>query len=136
MIAFHERTRHLDKEKHEKPEKKTTTSDAGGDADAITRESESDDEAAESETSRLLEKYQEVTLYPGGAPEETGEKRVDKLFEDWSKKDDWHYLKAYEEFARMYPRVTCGKPWVAWVSDSLLKEKSVLKKDVTPPESV
>ena len=142
MIAFHQRTRHLDKDKHEKKrEKKTITSDA--DAEAITIEPESDEdndktteEAAESETCSLLEKYEEITLYGDGAPEETAQKRVDKLFEDWSKEDDWHYLKVYDEFTKMYPRVTTGKPWVPWVSDSLLKEKNVLKKNVPPPESV
>jgi len=140
MIAFHERTRHLDKEKNDKKrQKETITSDA--DLETITREPESNEdndktteEAAESETFRLLGKYREITLYPDGAPEEFAQKRVEKLFENWSKEDDWHYLKVYEEFAGMYPRVTCGKPWVPWVSDSLLKTKNVLKKSVSPPD--
>lgn len=95
MIAFHERTRHL----------------------------ESTPEEADSETCRLLEKYKEITLYPDGAPEEFAQKTVEKLFEDSSKKD-WHYLKVYEEFAGMYPRVTSGKPWEPWVSDSLIEGRT------------
>lgn len=143
MIAFQERTRHLDKEKHDKMrQKKKPPSDAGArsDPEAITREPESDEdedkvveEAAESERCRLLEKHEEITLYPDGAPEEFGQKRVEKLFENWAKEDDWHYLKVYEEFAGMYPRVTSGKPWVSWVSDSLMKD-NVLKQVVSPPD--
>ena len=143
MIAFQERTRHLDKEKHDKMrKKKKPPSDAGArsDPEAITREPESDEdkdkvveEAAENETCRLLEKHEEITLYPDGAPEEFAQKRVEKLFENWAKEDDWHYLKVYEEFAGMYPRVTSGKPWVPWVSDSLMKD-NVLKQVVSPPD--
>lgn len=143
MIAFQERTRHLDKEKHDKMrQKKKPPSDAGArsDPEAITREPESDEdedkvveEAAESERCRLLEKHEEITLYPDGAPEEFGQKRVEKLFENWAKEDDWHYLKVYEEFAGMYPRVTSGKPWVPWVPDSLMKD-NVLKQVVSPPD--
>lgn len=108
MIAFHEHTRHL----KDKPE---------------------EGESEESETDRLIGKYKEITLYPKGAPEEFAQKRVEKLFENWSKEDDWHYLKAYEEFAGMYPRITCGKPWVPWVSDSVTK-KNLLKQVVSPPD--
>lgn len=122
--------------------KKKPPSDAGAlsDPEAITREPESDEdedkvveEAAESERCRLLEKHEEITLYPDGAPEEFGQKRVEKLFENWAKEDDWHYLKVYEEFAGMYLRVTSGKPWVPWVSDSLMKD-NVLKQVVSPPD--
>ena len=143
MIAFHERTRHLDKEKHNKKRQKMTPpSDAGASSDpeAIIREPErienkdkTTEEAAESETCSLLEKYKEITLYPDGAPEEFAQKRVEKLFENWAKEDDWHYLRVYEEFAGLYPRVTSGKPWVPWVSDSLMKE-NMLKQVGTPPD--
>ena len=142
MIAFHERTRHLDKGKHDKKrQKQKPPSDAGtnSDPEAITRQPESEDKdktaegAAESEACRLLEKYKEITLYPDGAPEEFAQKRVEKLFENWAKEDDWHYLRVYEEFAGMYPRVTSGKPWVPWVSDSLMKD-NVLKQVVTAPD--
>lgn len=72
------------------------------------------------------------TLYPQGAPELFGQRRVEKLFENWSKEDKWHYLEAYKEFARMYPRITSGKPWDAWVSKSLAAD-NVLKKATSSP---
>ena len=142
MFAFHERSTHLNKEKHVKKEQNTNTSDgeANPDPELITRESDSDEvkdeteEAAESETCRLLEKYKENRLYPDGAPEKFAEKRIEELFENWSKEKDWHYLKAYKKFTEMYPRVTSGKPWVPWVSDSLIKKGNVLKQAVSPPD--
>ena len=131
MIAFREHTRHLDKEKqYTKLPKTILTSDTGTSSDRDEENDKKTEEEAESETCRLLENYKEITLYPDGAPEEIAQKRVEKLFENWSKEDHWHYLDVYEEFAGMYPRVTSGKPWVPWVSDAKIKG-NVLKK---PPK--
>lgn len=146
MEVFRERTRHLCKQDDGKEKKEGSNasgsgegnSDTGGsdpdpDPAAITHENgagdkdKDKDEEEEKETDPLLSKDEEITLYPDGAPEQFGQKRVEKLFENWSTKDTWHYLKAYEEFAGMYPRVASGKPWKPWVSDSVEK-KNVLKK--------
>ena len=57
-----------------------------------------------------------------GTPELFGKQRVEKLFEDLSKKDNWHYLTAYEELVGFYPRIASGRPWEPWVSDSIANQ--------------
>lgn len=145
MEVFRERTRHLCKQDDGKEKKEGSNASGSGEGNSDTGGSDPDpdpaathengagdkdkdkDEEEEKETDPLLSKDEEITLYPDGAPEQFGQRRVEKLFENWSTKDTWHYLKAYEEFAGMYPRVASGKPWKPWVSDSVEK-KNVLKK--------
>ena len=114
------------------------TSPDPADPNAITRtpvacdDDKDKEEEDTKETDPFLPKDEEITLYPHGAPELFGQKRVEKLFENWSKKDKWHYLRAYEEFAGMYPRIATGKPWKPWVSDSIAND-NILKEDTSPP---
>lgn len=34
--------------------------------------------------------------------------------EDWTDRDDWHYIKAYKTFKEMYPRIATGSPMDPW----------------------
>ena len=34
--------------------------------------------------------------------------------EDWTGRDDWHYIKAYKTFKEMYPRISTGSPMDPW----------------------
>ncbi|XP_078379585.1 uncharacterized protein LOC144662608 [Oculina patagonica] len=139
METFCERTRHLYKQDRN-ASKGTRPSGSGEEPNpnphAVTREDEAEDREDKEgkETDPFIPKYEEtkIILYPDGAPELFGQKRVEKLFENWSKKDAWHYLKAYKEFAGMYPRIASGKPWKPWVSDCIVND-NVLKEDTSPP---
>ena len=64
-------------------------------------------------TGRFMGKEEEITLYPDGIPEQSGKKQVEELFKDWSK-TDCRYEDAYENFQRLYPRVTSGRPRDEW----------------------
>lgn len=34
--------------------------------------------------------------------------------EDWKYGDEWHYIKAFEAFKKMYPRISTGRPLDPW----------------------
>lgn len=34
--------------------------------------------------------------------------------EDWKYGDKWHYMKAFEAFKEMYPRISTGRPLDPW----------------------
>ena len=91
--------------------------------DERARNLKSTPEEADSATDRRLEEYEEIELHPDGAPEEFAQKTIQKLFKDTSK-ENWDYLKVYEQFAKMYPRVTSGSPQDPWVSDSLIQSRT------------
>ncbi|KAL9970963.1 hypothetical protein ACROYT_G023433 [Oculina patagonica] len=58
-----------------------------------------------------------IKYYKDGVPEKIGRETVDKLFEgadDWKCGDEWHYIKAFEAFKRMYPRISTGSPLDPW----------------------
>ncbi|XP_068696604.1 uncharacterized protein [Montipora foliosa] len=59
------------------------------------------------------------TLYPDGIPELLGRKTVERLFQDfqeddWDTDSDWHYIRAYQAFQKMYRRITTGNPLDPW----------------------
>ena len=63
-------------------------------------------------------KYKGIAIYFDGTPEKIGQETVAELFKKMPKKNGRDYQNEYKKFASMYPRVTCGKPWVPWVHES------------------
>lgn len=78
---------------------------------------------------RFMGKEEDITVYPDGIPEQSGNKRVEELFKGWSNDDSWHYQKVHEELKKMYPRVVSGKPKDPWVAPEILEMPNVLRNE-------
>ncbi|KAL9970629.1 hypothetical protein ACROYT_G023039 [Oculina patagonica] len=80
----------------------------------IFKDADLDKDPATAEYGGEVEK---IKYYYDGVPEKIGRKTVDKLFEgheNWKCGDEWHYIKAFEGFKRMYPRISTGNPLDPW----------------------
>lgn len=80
-------------------------------------------------TGRFIGKEEEITIYPEGIPEQTGEKFVENLFVGRSSDRNWDYHKTYDEFKKKYPRVTTGCPKDPWVRHDKTKDEVDSQKD-------